>query len=389
MKPIILSMLILAAVTAQAQDRAAARDWGIGLPPPPQESRDIDDAKFRFDRSKSAQENQAARAELAARMARWQRELRALDRAKTAERARSNMLESIAPALADQEERERIVDNLEAARLRLRRHDLETVCGDTDDSKDVEFYDGSLGPTVEFVRTQQPATGQIQWKADLRSAVGADGDPGNVAGQRWCSGTLIADDLFLSAAHCFEPILSGWKTPRRNVGGGLRLMTAGEIAPLMNINFNYQIDPHTNQPRTPDVYPVTALVEYGFDLKGELDYAIVQLGHGPNGELPSKRYRVQPTDASDTTLNQAKVLSVIQHPNGLPKRIAAGSGVRVVGTEVQYSDVDTYGGASGSGVIEQGGRLVGVHTNGGCDMFGGHNSGVALTAIRGVSAIIK
>ena len=63
--------------------------------------------------------------------------------------------------------------------------------------------------------------------------VGADGDPGNVAGQRWCSGTLIADDLFLSAAHCFEPTLSGWKTPRRTVGGVLRLMPAMEIAPLL------------------------------------------------------------------------------------------------------------------------------------------------------------
>lgn len=389
MKPIIVSMLILAAAAAQAQDRAAARDRGIGLPPLPQESRDLDDAKFRFDRRKSAQENQAARAELAARMELWQRELRTLDRAKTVERARSSMLESSAPALAGLEERERILDNIEAARRRLRRFDLESVCGGTDDSKDVEFYDGSLGPTVEFVRTQQPSTGQIQWRADLRSAVGADGDPGNVSGQRWCSGTLIADDLFLSAAHCFEPTLSGWKTPRRTVGGVLRLMSAREIAPLMHVNFNYQIDPQTSQPRTPDVYPVTALVEYGFDLPGELDYAIVRLGSGPNGELPSKRYRVQPTDASDATLNQANVLTVIQHPKGLPKRIAAGAALRVVGAEVQYMDVDTYGGSSGSGVIEQGGRLVGVHTTGGCDMPNGHNSGVALKAVRGGSAIIK
>ena len=59
-------MLFLAAAAAQAQDRAAARDRGIGLPPLPQESRDLDDAKFRFDQRKSAQENQAARAELAA-----------------------------------------------------------------------------------------------------------------------------------------------------------------------------------------------------------------------------------------------------------------------------------------------------------------------------------
>lgn len=389
MKPIILTTLILAAAAVQAQDRAAARDRGIGLPPLPQESQDLDDAKFRFDQSKSAQENQAARAELAARMERWLRELRSLDRAKTAERVSSNMLESSAPPLAGLKERERIVDNVEAARRRLRRFDLESVCGGTDNSKDVEFYDGSLGPSVEFVRTQQPSTGQIQWNADLRSAVGADGDPGNVAGQRWCSGTLIADDLFLSAAHCFEPTLSGWKTPRRTVGGVLRLMPAREIAPLMHVNFNYQIDPQTSQPRTPDVYPVMALVEYGFDLAGELDYAIVRLGPGPSGELPSKRYHVQPADASDATLNQANVLTVIQHPRGQPKRIAAGTEVRAVGSEVQYSDVDTYGGSSGSGVIEQGGRLVGVHTTGGCDMPNGHNSGVALKAVRGVSTIIK
>jgi hypothetical protein len=73
---------------------------------------------------------------------------------------------------------------------------LESICGATDDSQPVEQYDGTLGVTIVFVNGHQSAVGQIQWNDNLASIYT---NPGDVSGVRWCSGTLISNDLFLSA----------------------------------------------------------------------------------------------------------------------------------------------------------------------------------------------
>jgi V8-like Glu-specific endopeptidase len=83
------------------------------------------------------------------------------------------------------------------------------------------------------------------------------------------------------------------------------------------------------------------------------------------------------------------MLTIIQHPDGNPKKIAAGAKLGSTEQEISYGDVDTRGGASGSGIINQDGRVIGVHTTGGCFDTGGSNSGVTLLGIRRVSKVIK
>jgi hypothetical protein len=59
---------------------------------------------------------------------------------------------------------------------------LESQCGATDDSQNVEQYDGSLGVTTGFVAANQSRAGQVQWNANLGAVYTT---AGNVSGVRW------------------------------------------------------------------------------------------------------------------------------------------------------------------------------------------------------------
>ena len=132
---------------------------------------------------------------------------------------------------------------------------LETICGATDDSEPVEQYDGTLGVTIAFVNGHQSAVGQLQWNNNLGSLYT---NPGTVAGQRFCSGTLIANDLFLSAGHCFDQTGGGWVRPTDNATGAT--IGPAEIATNMHVNFNFQVDP-SGDLRAEQAFPVVGLVE--------------------------------------------------------------------------------------------------------------------------------
>jgi V8-like Glu-specific endopeptidase len=252
---------------------------------------------------------------------------------------------------------------------------LETICGVTDDSQPVEQYDGTLGVTIAFVNAHQGPVGQLQWNNNLTSLYTS---PGDVSGVRWCSGTLIANDLFLAAGHCFDQTGGGWTRPKDNVTGAT--ISSAEIALHMHVNFNYQVDPAGNL-RPEQSFPVTALVEYRL---GGLDFAIVRLGNNPGATFGV-------TQVSTTDAAVGDMLCIMGHPAGVPKRIEAGPTSSLGGTTISYNDIDTLGGNSGSGILRAtDGRLVGVHTNGGCNPQGtGANSGVRITSILAQSPTIQ
>ena len=259
---------------------------------------------------------------------------------------------------------------------------VESICGAVDESQDVEFYDGSLGVSVEFVRSFSPPVGQLQWLDDLNERFNGPNDsPGNVSGVRWGSGCLIDVNLFMTAGHCFDRTGGGWDRPKRNG----TLITEDEIAKLMKVNFNFQVDAETKQLREEDSYPVVGLHEFRL---GNLDYAIVQLGKNAKGEIPGKKFGRLIVAANDLITNGA-VLCLIQHPNGKPKMIEAGPLLTNVNGTITYDSIDTLGGSSGSALLNAvTGEVVGVHTNGGCTAFSGANFGVAIGAIRKFSSIL-
>lgn len=250
----------------------------------------------------------------------------------------------------------------------------ESQCGGADDSQPVEQYDGTLGVTQQFVADHERAVGQLQWNSSLASIYT---NPGNVNGVRWCTGTLISCDLFLSAGHCFDQTGGGWIRPKIN--GTNNTISVEQIATNMHVNFNYQVDP-VGVLRPVDEYAVTELVEYRL---GGLDFAIVRLAGNPGAKYGFTR--ISPTDA-----NVGDMLCVIQHPAGVPKRIEAGPLTDLHDNRLGYNDIDTLGGSSGSGVLGPNGQIVGVHTNGGCNpTMTGHNHGRRISSIISVSSTVS
>jgi V8-like Glu-specific endopeptidase len=252
---------------------------------------------------------------------------------------------------------------------------LESICGATDDSQPVEQYNGNLGVTQAFVNSHQAPVGQLQWNDNLGSIYT---NPGNVSGVRWCTGTMISNDLFLSAGHCFDQTGGGWERPR--VNGTTNIISNQEIATRMHVNFNFQVDPSGN-PRTEQSFPVQQLLEYRL---GNLDFAICRLGGNP-GQI----FGFTPVSTTDAAVND--MLCIIGHPAGMMKRIEAGPCTSLSGNDVFYNDIDTLGGNSGSGILRAGdGQIIGVHTNGGCNAGGtGSNRGVRITSIRANSPTLQ
>jgi V8-like Glu-specific endopeptidase len=208
-----------------------------------------------------------------------------------------------------------------------RRTELSTrsQCGPTWDAQQVEVYNGALGVTQGFVGRHE-------------TRVGYHVDVG-------CSGTLISDDLFISAGHC------GYAAGHR-------------------VRFDYQNAPN-GTPRATRDFTVSQVVEQ--ENNGTWDYAIVRL----NGN-PGREYGHANIAALDPAVGSR--LTMIGHPATRPKEIHAASLVDYssgVGTNWFRHNIDTVGGNSGSGVLNDNGELVGVHTNAGCSTsapFGGNSA---------------
>jgi len=235
------------------------------------------------------------------------------------------------------------------------------------ESQPVEHYDGTLGVSRAFVAAHQGPVGQLQWNDDLARRYAY---PGNVSGRVWGSGTLVATDLFLTAAHCFAAAGGWWVRPRTDDAP----LAPGELARNLHVTFNYQLD-SAGELRATQAYPIVELVAYR---PGELDVAMVRLGGNPGATWGV-------AELAATGARPGEQLCIIGHPLGFTKRIDAGRCVAVAGSTIHH-DLDTFEGSSGSGILRASdGRLVGVHTHGAGAAAA--NTGVCITALsRAVAA---
>jgi V8-like Glu-specific endopeptidase len=225
---------------------------------------------------------------------------------------------------------------------KFNKHAQESICG-TNHMQHVSEYDGKRGQPFEFVNKYEQAVGAL-----------ANGTAPNTS--KYCSGTLISEDLFLTAAHCIDT-------------GILKEFAV----------FNYQKNRGTTDLADQEHFKIIKVVEKALN---RLDFAIIQI----EGK-PGLKYGF--TQINTNAVENGNVLTIIQHPSGKPKMVDIGHKLIDEKNYMKYGDLDTEPGSSGSGIIDSNGFIVGVHTNGGCYKTGGSNSGVLMTQIVKASPTIQ
>ncbi len=147
----------------------------------------------------------------------------------------------------------------------------------------------------------------------------------------FCSGSLVAPDLIMTAGHCVES-LAQCNTTKFVFGYAMK--SANE-AP--------------NEVPASEVYGCKELVKQVYT--NTVDYALIRLDRPVEGHTPleiNRRGNVAPgTD-----------VGVIGHPSGLPTKVAFGGTVRSIKSGFFVASLDTYGGNSGSAVFNRTTGLV-------------------------------
>lgn len=230
----------------------------------------------------------------------------------------------------------------EGKAYRVKTRHASSTCG-PDDLQHVNSYDGKLGQPVEFVNAKKPAVGAMATGNTDKSS-------------KFCSGTLIGENLFLTASHCVDGATNG----------------------NTYVAFNYERAKGATTLLPQKHFKVLEIVEDG----GNLDYAILKLDGTPGKEFGFSKIK-------SPTPEKGHTLTIIQHPSGEAKQVEIGTRGSIAGNYMGYGDLDTEPGSSGSGVLDADGNVVGVHTNGGCSSSGGENKGVMMSQIAKVSKIVQ
>lgn len=156
----------------------------------------------------------------------------------------------------------------------------------------------------------------------------------------FCSGSLIAPDVVLTAGHC---------------------VPANSDCKNTVLAFNFSIKARGAQ--APERFPASS-VYFCKELKTGLgeDFALVYLDRRVEGFAPLA------VDTSGRSLERRDRIFVSGHPMGLPVKVAVDAEVRNVGRNRYRANLDTFAGNSGSAVFSQDGRVQGILVSGEADL---------------------
>ncbi len=160
----------------------------------------------------------------------------------------------------------------------------------------------------------------------------------------FCSGTLIDDDLVLTAGHCI-----------RNDSECQRARFV--------FNYYYEAEGQLAHIGRDDVYECDRVID-SFHVSSGADYAVVKLNRPVVGHVPA------PVKVADEALEVGDPLLMIGCGSGIPFKIDDGGHVtnpRATTLDYFVGTVDAFGGNSGSGVFDEDLNLVGILVRGAPD----------------------
>ena len=182
----------------------------------------------------------------------------------------------------------------------------------------------------------------------------------NASGTSACSGWLAGpDDCAFGAGHCFTSFSASaqFNVPPSTAGGGLQHPPVSDQFPIDQGSRIW-----TNGGLGND-WGVCRLLTNNLGESAAAKYGFYELGFFTPD--PGQTIRITGFGADSGSTNQTN-------------QTHTGPYVSTIGTSIRYQ-VDTTGGNSGSVVIlEDLDIAVGIHTNGGCSLGGGSNSGTSL-----------
>ncbi len=158
---------------------------------------------------------------------------------------------------------------------------------------------------------------------------------------RWadCSGSLIAEDIVLTAGHC---------------------VSKAEDCKNIKIVFDYALDEknkHINSIAGKNVYSCQKILAFKNEKNGS-DFSLIQIDRPATDRTPLK--------FSDKTLDYKDSLMIIGHPEGFPTKFTMNGKIRSLIPETYFTaTLDAFSGNSGSAVFDQTTKkIVGVLVRG-------------------------
>lgn len=219
----------------------------------------------------------------------------------------------------------------------------ESICG-TNQLVDVVNYDGSRGQPVEFVARHEQAVGALTY-----------GTPDS--SRKYCTGTLISENLFLTAGHCIDSTI------------------LEEFAV-----FNYQKLAGQVKTTAQEHVKILEVVEQAL---GGLDFAILKLEG-----TPKAKYNFTPISTNEVILNH--LLTIIQHPSNHPKIININNHSNSHNNiYMTYENLDTKPKNSKSRILNNISQVINIHTNNNCYSTNNNNTSIMITEIIKISPTIQ